>query len=451
MSETRIVVIGAGLSGCEAAWQAARLGVKVDLYEMKPNKFSPAHHSNNFAELVCSNSLRSNQLDNAVGLLKAELSKMGSIIMEAAYATEVPAGSALAVDRELFSGYVTEKIKSNPNITVYEKEVTEIPSDKIAVIATGPLTSESLSLAIADMTGGEELHFFDAAAPIVDFSSINLDKAFFASRYGKGSPTDYLNCPMTREEYDAFYNALISAKEAPLKVFDKESQEQLTVFEGCMPVEVMAKRGYDTLRFGPMKPVGLPLPQTGEDAFATVQLRRENKEGTIYNIVGFQTHLTFGEQKRVFSMIPGLENAEFYRYGVMHRNTYLNSPGFLTPTYSVVENSKIFFAGQITGVEGYIESTSSGFVAGLNAALLALGKPPVVFSRETEIGALAHYVSEGGVSSSFQPMNANFGIIAPFEKKIKGGKRNRNEAYSARSLSIIDSDYSFLKCNENID
>ena len=431
-----IKVIGAGLAGCEAAWSAARLGVKVELYEMKPHKFSPAHHKAGFAELVCSNSLRSNQLNNAVGLLKEELRLLGSLIMEAAYATEVPAGSALAVNRDEFSDYITEKIKNHPNITVIEGEVTEIP-DGIVVIATGPLTSEAFAEKISALTGGSELHFFDAAAPIVDFSTINTEVAFFASRYGKGSPEDYLNCPMTREQYDAFYNALISAKTAPLKAFDKELQEDLTVFEGCMPVEVMATRGYDTLRFGPMKPVGLPVPSTGEDAYATVQLRRENKEGTMYNIVGFQTHLTFPEQKRVFGMIPGLESAEFFRYGVMHRNTYLNSPGFLTATYSVKNQGRIFFAGQMTGVEGYVESTSSGFVAGVNAALLALGKEPLIFPKETEIGALSHYVSEGGVSSSFQPMNANFGIIAPFDKKIKGGKKCRNEAYAMRSLDII--------------
>ena len=448
-NDVKIKVIGAGLAGCEAAYQAARLGVNVELYEMKPKKFSPAHHNPGFAELVCSNSLRSNQLNNAVGLLKAELSKMDSLIMEAAYATEVPAGSALAVNRELFSEYITNKIKSNPKITVIEEEVKRIDSDSITVVATGPLTSEALSVSISELTGGGELHFFDAAAPIVDFSTVDLEKAFFASRYGKGNPEDYLNCPMTREEYDAFYNALISAESAPLKAFDKELQEDLTVFEGCMPVEVMASRGYDTLRFGPMKPVGLPVPKTGEDAFATVQLRRENREGTMYNIVGFQTHLTFSEQKRVFRMIPGLESAEFFRYGVMHRNTYLNSPGFLTPTYATVKNPKLFFAGQMTGVEGYVESASSGYLAGVNAARLALGLDAVIFPRETEIGALAHYVSCGGVSSDFQPMNANFGIIAPFDKKIKGGKRNRNEAYSARSLTVIDSVYSLFKQDED--
>ena len=445
LDTAKIKVIGAGLAGCEAAWQAAKLGVDVELYEMKPHKFSPAHHNPGFAELVCSNSFRSNQTSNAVGLLKAELSKMGSLIMEAAYATEVPAGSALAVDRDLFSRYITEKIKSHPKIKVYEEEVSEIDNTSVTVIASGPLTSESLTQSISKMADCGELHFFDAAAPIVDAQTIDMEKAFFASRYGKGNSEDYLNCPMTKEEYDAFYEALLSAETAPLKAFDRELQEDLTVFEGCMPVEVMASRGYDTLRYGPMKPVGLPLPKTGEDAYATVQLRKENKEATMYNIVGFQTHLTFGEQKRVFRMIPGLENAEFFRYGVMHRNTYLNSPGFLTPTYSSINNPKIFFAGQMTGVEGYIESASSGFVAGLNAAMLSLGKAPVVFPESTEIGALAHYVSEGGVSSSFQPMNANFGIIAPFDKKIKGGKRVRNEAYANRSLSIIESDYSFLK------
>lgn len=443
-NDVKIKVIGAGLAGCEAAYAAARLGVKVELYEMKPHKYSPAHHSEGFAELVCSNSLRSNDTSNAVGLLKAELSRLGSLIMEAAYATEVPAGSALAVNRDLFSDYITEKIKNHPNITVIEGEVTEIPDEGIVVIASGPLTSEALAGSISAYTGGGELHFFDAAAPIVDFSSIDTSVAFFASRWGKGNPEDYLNCPMTREQYDLFYNELINAKSAPLKAFDRELQEDLTVFEGCMPVEVMASRGYDTLRFGPMKPVGLPDPKTGEDAFATVQLRRENKEGTMYNIVGFQTHLTFGEQKRVFGLIPGLENAEFFRYGVMHRNTYLNSPGFLTATYSVGREGRLFFAGQMTGVEGYVESASSGFVAGINAAMMALGREAVVFPRETEIGALAHYVSEGGISSSFQPMNANFGIIAPFEKKIKGGKKARNEAYAVRSLEIIQN-YSFFE------
>ena len=433
-----IKIIGAGLAGCEAAWQAANMGVQVELYEMKPHKFSPAHHKDGFAELVCSNSLRSNQLNNAVGLLKEELSRMGSLILEAAHATEVPAGSALAVNRDLFSDYITEKIKNHPNITVHECEVTGLDTEIVTVVASGPLTSDALAEEISKLTGGSELHFYDAAAPIVDFATVNTDVAFFASRYGKGDPTDYLNCPMTKEQYDVFYNALISAEVAELKSFDAESQKDLTVFEGCMPVEVMASRGYDTLRFGPMKPVGLPLPTTGEDAFATVQLRRENVEGTMYNIVGFQTHLTFGEQKRVFGLIPGLENAEFFRYGVMHRNTYMNSPGLLNEVYSMKKVPNLYFAGQMTGVEGYVESASSGFVAGVNAARQVRGMSPIVFPRETVIGALAAYVAEGGLSSKFQPMNANFGIIAPLEKKVKGGKRFRNEAYAQRSLEIVD-------------
>ena len=448
MINDAIIVIGAGLAGCEAAWQIAGLGVKVELYEMKPKKYTPAHHSGGYAELVCSNSLRSNQLNNAVGLLKEEMRRMGSLIIEAAYSTQVPAGSALAVNRTQFSDYITEKIKNHPLITVHEEEVINIDTDRVTVVATGPLTSEAMADKISELTGGGELHFFDAAAPIIDFSSVNTDVTFFASRYGKGDPEDYLNCPMTAEEYDTFYKALISAESAPLKSFDKDFQEDLKVFEGCMPVEVMASRGYDTLRFGPMKPVGLPVPSTGEDAFATVQLRRENKEGTMYNIVGFQTHLTFAEQKRVFRLIPGLENAEFFRYGVMHRNTYLNSPGKLSREYSMIDYPNLYFAGQMTGVEGYVESASSGFVAGINAARKVLGKSPLIFSDKTEIGALAKYVSEGGVSSNFQPMNANFGIIAPFDKKVKGGKRLRNEAYAERSLALIDSEYSNLS---NID
>ena len=448
MSDKRVNVIGAGLAGCEAAWQIARLGVPVRLFEMKPKKFSPAHHSEKFAELVCSNSLRSHDTSNAVGLLKEEMRRMGSLIIEAAYSTEVPAGSALAVNREDFSEYITEKIKTNPLIEVIGEEITSVPCDgEITVIATGPLTSEPMAKSIAALTGGTELHFFDAAAPIVDFSTVDTDIAFFASRYGKGEPTDYLNCPMTKEEYDAFYHALIGAETAPLKEFDRELQADLTVFEGCMPVEVMATRGYDTLRFGPMKPVGLPVPSTGRDAYATVQLRRENKEGSMYNIVGFQTHLTFGEQKRVFRMIPGLASAEFFRYGVMHRNTYLHSPGFLSPVYSVLSRPELFFAGQMTGVEGYVESASSGFVAGVNAARLGVGLPQYVFPRETVIGALADYVSRGGISKTFQPMNANFGVIAPLDKKIKGGKKNRNAAYADRSLSLVDaagSDFSVL-------
>ncbi len=443
----KIIVIGAGLAGCEAAWQAARQGVRVVLYEMKPHKYTPAHHSENFAELVCSNSFRSNQLSNAVGLLKAELCEMDSLIMQAAYASSVPAGSALAVDRAKFSSFITEKIKNHPLISVVEKEVVDFSdfADEIVVVATGPLTSEDFSKSISELVGGGELHFFDAAAPIVDASTVDTSIAFFASRYGKGDGADYLNCPMTKEQYDRFYEELINAEMAELKEFDAKSQkDELKVFEGCMPVEVMAKRGYDVLRYGPMKPVGLPLPSTGKDAYATVQLRKENREGTMFNIVGFQTHLTFGEQKRVFRMIPGLENAEFFRYGVMHRNTYLNSVKLLSADYSMKEYENIFFAGQMTGVEGYIESTSSGFVAGLNAAMLALGKEKVIFPKTTQIGALAHYVSDENVQN-FQPMNANFGIIAPLDKKVKGGKTARNEAYSQRSLEYIKEIYQKFK------
>lgn len=430
-----ITVIGAGLAGCEAAWQAAERGVKVRLHEMKPQKYTPAHHSRQFAELVCSNSLRSNVTSNAVGLLKEEMRLLNSLVIEAAYATEVPAGSALAVDRERFSAYITEKIQNHPNIEVVYGEVTEIPKDGITVVASGPLTSDALSEDIAKRIGCTKLHFFDAAAPIVEFSSIDMNTAFFASRYGKGEAS-YINCPMTKEQYDVFYQALITAKEAELKEFDKESQKDLTVFEGCMPVEVMAKRGYETLLFGPLKPVGLPLPSTGKDAYAVVQLRQDNAEGTLFNIVGFQTHLTFGEQKRVFSLIPGLENAEFVRYGVMHRNTYLNSPGLLDADYSVVREPNLFFAGQMTGVEGYVESAASGIVAGINAAMRALEQERVLFPRETVIGAMAYYVANGG-TSSFQPMNANFGIVPPLEKRVKGGKKAKNEALAARSLAIL--------------
>ena len=431
-----INVYGAGLAGCEAAWQAAKMGVEVTLYEMKPEKYTPAHHNPGFAELVCSNSLRSDRLSNAVGLLKEELSRMGSLIMEAARATQVAAGSALAVDRELFSAYITDKIRNHPLITVVEKEVSSVPEGEITVVATGPLTSDPMADYIRDEFAGDGLHFFDAVAPIVDASTINMDVAFFASRYDKGD-ADYINCPMTREQYDAFYNALVSAEEAQLKDFDKNLQKELKVFEGCMPVEVMAKRGYDTLCYGPLKPVGLVDPRTGAHSFAVVQLRRENAEGTMYNLVGFQTHLTFPEQKRVFRLIPGLENAEFLRYGVMHRNTYLPSPELLNADYSVRTRPEVSFAGQMTGVEGYIESTGSGFVAGFNAARRALGLDPVIFPDITMIGAMAHYVSHGGIGD-FVPMNANFGIVPLPEKKIRGGKVVRNEALAARSLAWID-------------
>ncbi len=438
MEHSFIRVIGAGLAGCEAAWQAARLGVPVQLYEMKPKKKTPCHHSDDFCELVCSNSLRSTQLSNAVGLLKEELRLMDSLVIAAADRQAVPAGTALAVDRNLFSADVTEKIRNHPLITVFHEEVTEIPNDGvITVIASGPLTSDALAKEITALVGGGELHFFDAAAPIVDFASIDTDQAFFASRYGKGDPEDYLNCPMTKEEYLAFYDALVHAEYAALKDFDAASQKELEVFEGCMPVEVMATRGVDTLRFGPMKPVGLPIPETGKDAYATVQLRRENREGTMYNIVGFQTHLTFPEQKRVFRMIPGLQNAEFFRYGVMHRNTYLNSPGLLSPNYRMTTRSDIYFAGQMTGVEGYVESCASGFVAGISAARTYLGKEETFFPEETILGALGAYVSRGGISKNFQPMNANYGIVPLLGRKVKGGKKARNEAYAERSLALL--------------
>ena len=434
MTDAYINVVGAGLAGSEAAWQIAKRGCRVRLYEMKPEKKSPAHKSDNFAELVCSNSLRNASVSSAIGLLKEELRRLGSLVMESADRCSVSAGGALAVDRELFSSYITEKIRSSGLIEVIEREVTDIPDDAPTVIAAGPLASDALSESIAKFIGDRELHFFDAAAPIVDFSSVDMTKAFFASRYQKGTP-DYINCPMNEEEYKAFYRELVGAQTA--KLHDFEEGEGLKVFEGCMPVEEMARRGEDTLRFGPLKPVGIRHPETGEKYYAVVQLRRENAEGTMFNIVGFQTHLTFPEQKRVFSMIPGLENAVFLRYGVMHRNTYINSPGFLDRDYSVKECPRVYFAGQMTGVEGYIESAASGFLAGLSAACALTGHPFPDFTDKTMIGAMAKYVSEGG-ESDFQPMNANFGIIAPLGVKIKGGKRPRYEAYAERALGEIE-------------
>ncbi len=436
-----INVIGAGLAGSEAAWQAARLGVPVRLYEMKPEKRTPAHSYSGFAELVCSNSLRSLQLSNAIGLLKEELRRLGSLIMEAADANTVPAGAALAVDRYAFSDYITDKIKSHPLIEVIPCEVTEIP-EGITVVASGPLTSDALAETIHGMLGEGYLSFFDAAAPIVDFASVDMTKAYFASRYGKGEAS-YINCPMEKDEYDRFYDALVTAEEAHIKDFDKK---ELKVFEGCMPVEVMAKRGRDTLLYGPLKPVGLPYPGTDREPYAVVQLRAENAAGTMYNLVGFQTHLTFGEQKRVFGMIPGLENAEFLRYGVMHRNTYLNSPKLLSADYSLMKSPDIFFAGQMTGVEGYIESTSSGWLAGVNAARRALGLEPAVPEKKTVIGALAGYVSDRTVTN-FQPMNANFGIVDPLGYRVKGGKTAKNEALAKRALDCIDTFAASLAAN----
>ena len=429
--DAAVNVIGAGLAGCEAAYQISRLGVNVRLFEMKPVKKSPAHVSDGYAELVCSNSLRSKQLSNAVGLLKEEMRRLGSLIMEAADRCEVPAGAALAVDRHAFSDYITQKIKNDPRIEIVSAEVTDIP-DGITVIATGPLTSDGLAASISEFFDGKCLSFFDAAAPIVDASTIDLGKAYYASRYGKGEAS-YINCPMEKEDYERFYDALVTAETAELHGVDTEPN----VFEGCMPVEVMAKRGRDTLLYGPLKPVGLPYPGTSREPYAVIQLRQENLEKTMYNIVGFQTHLTFSEQKRVFRMIPGLENAEFLRYGVMHRNTYIRSPGLLDRDYSVKKRPELFFAGQMTGVEGYIESASSGWVAGVNAARRALGLSPIILPDITATGALAAYVSDS-VSPDFQPMNVNFGIIAPPDKKIKGGKAKRNEALSARSLEYID-------------
>ncbi len=428
-----IYIYGAGLAGCEAAWQAAKANIKVKLYEMKPGKMTPAHHSGNFAELVCSNSLRSNSIENAVGLIKEEMRRHGSLIMEAAEACRVPAGSALAVDREGFSRYITRKIKENDLIEVINEEVTSFSEDEITIVATGPLTGGKFADFLKVRLGDEYLSFFDAAAPIVEYDSIDLQNAFFASRYDKGDK-DYINCPMTKEEYDVFYRALISAECAVLKDFENENPN---VFEGCMPVEVMAKRGYEALLFGPLKPVGLIDPKTGQEAFATVQLRQDNAAATLYNLVGFQTHLTFPEQKRVFSLIPALKDASFLRYGVMHRNTFINSPKHLTPYGCLRKNSNIFFAGQLNGVEGYIESAGSGLVCGINAARLFLGRDMIDYTRKTALGALKNYISDEAIKS-FQPMNINFGIIDPPGIKVKGGKKAKNLVISERSLEIID-------------
>ena len=425
-----VTVVGAGLAGCEAAWQLARRGVAVRLCEMKPEKKTSAHVSDDLAELVCSNSFRSDELSNAVGLLKEELRRMGSLIMACADQNRVPAGGALAVDREGYARMVTERVKAEPLIELVPGEVAEIPEGEV-VIASGPLTSDALSAAVALKCPDSDLHFFDAAAPIVTKDSIDFDSAYIASRYGKGTP-DYVNCPMTEAEYRAFWKELVSAEEAPVHGFDDSG-----VFEGCMPVEVMARRAEDTLRFGPMKPVGLPDPGTGREPYAVVQLRRDNADGSLYNIVGFQTHLKFSEQRRVFSMIPALRNAEYVRYGKMHRNTYLDSPKLLDRYYRLRSEPRISFAGQMTGVEGYVESTASGLLVGIETARRLLGKPPVDFPRETAIGALSLYVSGGAVSGNFQPMNVNFGIIAPLERRVRG-KREKNLAISARALEIIE-------------
>jgi methylenetetrahydrofolate--tRNA-(uracil-5-)-methyltransferase len=424
-----VKIIGAGLAGCEAAWQLAQKGIIVNLYEMKPNQMSPAHHVPEFAELVCSNSLRSDQLENAVGLLKEELRRCGSLIMACAQAHKVEAGGALAVDRYAFSAAVTEKIRNHPNITVIEGEVTQIPEGQV-IVATGPLTSDALSQTIAELFPAHKyLNFYDAAAPLVTFESVDMDSAWFASRYDRGTP-DYVNCPMSQEEYAAFWRELSRAEEAPVHGF-----EDAGVFEGCMPVEVMARRGEDTLRYGPLKPVGLPDPKTGREPYAVVQLRRDNAQGTIYNLVGFQTHLKWPEQKRVFSMIPALKNAEYVRYGVMHRNTYLDSPRLLDRYYRVRGQERLMFAGQITGVEGYVESTASGCLAALELARRLEGKPPLNFPGETAMGALALYISEESVVN-FQPMNINFGLIPQLGYRVKG-KRNKNAKLAERALEKL--------------
>ena len=425
----QVTVLGAGLAGSECAWQLARRGIPVRLVEMKPEKMTPAHTSEYFAELVCSNSLRSDELSNAVGLLKAEMRRMGSLILEAADKNRVAAGGALAVDRVGFSRYVTRKLEAQENVTVVRAEAREIPDGEV-VIATGPLSSDAIAGKIAALCPASGLHFYDAVAPIVTLESVDMSSAFFASRYDKGT-ADYVNCPMDKEEYLAFVRELVGAKEAEVHGFDDAG-----VFEGCMPVEVMARRGVDTLRYGPLKPVGLKDPRTGKENYAVVQLRRDNADGTLYNMVGFQTHLTWGEQRRVFSMIPALRNAEFVRYGVMHRNTYLNSPKLLDRYYRLRSEPRISFAGQMTGVEGYVESAASGMLVGIETAARVLGLPPADFPQETAIGALGLYISGGSVGD-FQPMNVNFGIITPLGYRIKG-KRNKNAEISRRSLEIIE-------------
>ncbi len=427
----KVQVIGAGLAGSEAAWQLARRGVPVELREMKPGKMTPAHHSPDFGELVCSNSLRSDQLENAVGLLKEELRRCGSLIMACADAHRVEAGGALAVDRHAFSGAITEKIRTHPNITVTEGEVTRLPESGQVIVATGPLTSEALSQAISRLfPDSRYLNFFDAAAPLVAFDSVDMDSAWFASRYDRGTP-DYVNCPLSAEEYQNFWEALTTAEEAEVHGFEDSG-----VFEGCMPVEVMARRGRDTLRYGPLKPVGLKDPKTGREPYAVVQLRRDNAQGSVYNLVGFQTHLKWPEQKRVFSMIPALKNAEYVRYGVMHQNTFLDSPRLLDRYYRVRGNERLMFAGQITGVEGYVESTASGCLCAMELARRLAGKPPIDFPRETAMGALALYISDPSVVN-FQPMNINFGLIPQLPSRVKG-KRNKNAAISRRALEALD-------------
>ena len=435
MEHQSVTVLGAGLAGCEAAWQLARRGFPVTLYEMKPQKFSPAHQSGDFAELICSNSLKASRIDSAAGLLKEEMRRFGSLLMACAEKSAVPAGGALAVDRGEFSRLATQAIEGEPLITVVREEVTEIPEGP-AIVATGPLTSQHLSEKIQALCGGG-LSFFDAAAPIVTRESLDMGHCFAAFRYGRGDQDgeegDYLNCPMSKEEYDAFAEELVKAERAPVHSFDARDPK---VYEGCMPIEVLASRGHDAIRFGPMKPVGLRDPRTGHRPWAVLQLRTENRERTLFNLVGFQTNLKFGEQRRVFGMIPALRNAEFVRYGVMHRNTYLNSPQLLDRYYRLRRDPRIRFAGQMTGVEGYVESCASGALVGIETAAQLLGLPPVDFPQETAIGALSLYISGGSVGD-FQPMNINFGIITPLDHRVRG-KRNKNAEISARSLQILD-------------
>ena len=424
-----INVIGAGLAGCEAAWQISKFGIKVRLFEMKPHSYTPAHNYETFGELVCSNSLGSNRIDKAPGLLKQEMRLLDSIIIKCADATCIPAGEALAVDRENFSRMLTDIIKQDKNIEVINKEVTEIPDDEITIIATGPLTSPALSRHLKSIIGENYLYFFDAASPIVTYESINMEKVFRGSRYDNSSG-DYINCPMDKEQYELFWNELVNAEVADVKDFEKD-----LLFEGCMPIESMAKRGIDTLRFGPLRPVGFINPLDGKRPYAVVQLRQDNAENTLYNLVGFQTRLKWGEQKRVFRLIPGLENAEFVRYGVMHKNTYINSPKLLSNTYRLRNRENIFFAGQITGVEGYVESAGSGLVAGINAARLFQDRPPVVFPENTMLGSLAVYVS-GALTEDFQPMNANFGLLPPLPSPVRD-KKQRKLALAERALDAV--------------
>lgn len=439
----KVIIVGAGMAGSEAAWQVANRGIKVDLYEMRPVKSTPAHKTDKFAELVCSNSLRGAGLENAVGLLKEEMRRLKSLIMESADINRVPAGGALAVDREGFSQYITDKVKNHPNITVINEEIAQIPTeeDAITIIASGPLTSEVLAKSIKELTGQEYFYFYDAAAPLIAKESIDMSKAYRASRYGKGT-ADYINCAMDKEQYEHFWHELVNAEMAPIKEFEKAK-----FFEGCMPVEEMARRGEDTLLFGPLKPVGLEDPRTGKRPYAVVQLRQDNVADSLYNIVGFQTHLKWPEQKRVFGLIPGLENAEFVRYGVMHRNTFINSPELLRPTLQFYNRDDLLFAGQMTGVEGYVESAASGLVAGINAAYLAQGQEPVIFPKETAHGSMCNYITSA-VAKHFQPMNANFGLMPPLEERIRD-KKLKKQKIAQRALEFLDKfSADVLKINE---